>query len=191
MIKSCAIPLMLVYLFLFPSNLKAQETVKEESLWTHPLDTPLHVLSIKPKIRIPEADEKIQSLSSESNLGLSATSDIPQTINWSPQSNSTVFKPAYWHSDHFYHKRLIFDEPEVENQGQCSNRQNAISGAKFFTRGILFPLQFVTRKPQRHCEMDLGWQSGSIAPQLKQPILTPLTEIDDVSNVSNGTVPQR
>ena len=67
-----------------------------------------------------------------------------------------------WKSDHFQHQKLIFDEPIVEQHGLTKGEKRQVfeSGAKFFLRGILFPLQFATRKPHRCCDSNQGWESN-------------------------------
>jgi hypothetical protein len=52
------------------------------------------------------------------------------------------------------YQRLLFEEPDLERHGHALNRnQPAISGLKFFTRGVLFPLGI---SKMRSCETPPG-----------------------------------
>ena len=106
------------------------------------LVTPSILLDTSPKVRTPK--------------------DKPELTGTIPTQKSRTLKTGVWKSDHFQHQKLIFDEPIVEQHGLTKGEKRQVfeSGAKFFLRGILFPLQFATRKPHRCCDSNQGWESN-------------------------------
>ncbi len=69
-----------------------------------------------------------------------AKNALGTTIRYQNEPGS---KRLDWVSSEFCHQKLIFEEPELERHGRAKSGrwQPAVSAAKFFARGAIFPVQ--------------------------------------------------